>query len=176
MMAGEEVSSSGITKFNGSNYAYWWMEMEDYLFNKKLHLPMGAKLKGLDVDELNLLDRQILGVIQLSLSNNVAHNVVKEKMIVGMMQTLVDMYEKPLANNKVYLMKKLFNLRMPEGGLVVEHFNSFNTMVNQLVSVGIKFDNKICALILLASVPNSWEPMRAATTNSIRNAIIIHRC
>ena len=52
-------------------------------------------------------------------------------------------------------MKKLFNLRMPEGGFMVEHLNSFNTVVNQLVSVGIKFDDKICALILLVSLPNS---------------------
>ena len=71
----------------------------------------------------------------------------------GMMQALADMYEKPSANNKVYLMKKLFNLRMPEGGSVVEHLNSFNTMVNQLVSMEIKFDDEICAQILLASLP-----------------------
>ena len=109
-------------------------------------------------------------MIQLTLSKNVAHNVAKEKMIVGMMQALADMYEKPSANNKVYLMKKLFNLRMPEGGSVVEHLTSFNTMVNQLISMGIKFDNEICTLILLASLPNSWEPMRAIITNSIGNA------
>ena len=69
-------------------------------------------------------------------------------------------------------MKKLFNLKMSESGHVVEHLNSFNTVVNQLVSVGIKFDDEICALILLASLPNSWEPMRAAITNSIGNATL----
>ena len=94
-------------------------------------------------------------MIRLTLSKNVAHNIVKEKTIVGMMQALADMYENPSANNKVYLMKKLFNLRRPEGGSVVEHLNSFNTMVNQLVLVGIKFDDEIYALIMLASLPNS---------------------
>ena len=66
-------------------------------------------------------------------------------------------------------MKKLFNLKMPKGGSVVEHLNSFNTVVNKLVSVGIKFEDEICALILLALLPNSWEPMRATITNSIVN-------
>ena len=80
------------------------------------------------------------------------------------------MYEKPLANNKVYLMKKLFNLKMSKGGSVVEHLNSFNTVVNQLVLMGIKFDEEICALILLASLHNNWEPMIVAITNSIKNA------
>ena len=106
----------------------------------------------------------------MTLSKNVAHNVTKEKMNVGMMQELADIYEKPSSNNKVYLIKKLFNPKMSEGGSVVEHLNSFNTIVNQLVSVGIRFDYEICALILLASLPNSWEPMRAAVANSIGNA------
>ena len=31
--------------------------MEDYLFSKKLHLPLGSKPEGMKVDEWNLLDR-----------------------------------------------------------------------------------------------------------------------
>ena len=54
----------------------------------------------------------------MTLSKNVAHNVKKEKTIVGMMQALTKMYKKPSANNKVYLMKKLFNLKMSEGSSV----------------------------------------------------------
>ena len=146
--------------------------MEDFLFSKKLHLPLGFKLEGMKIEEWNLLDRQVLGVIRLTLSKNVAHNAAKEKNTVDMMQVLAKMYEKPSTNNKVYLMKKLFNLKMSKNGLVVEHLNSFNTMMNQSVSVGIKFDNEICALILLASLLNSWEPMRAAITNSIENATL----
>ena len=33
--------------------------------------------------------------------------------------------------------------------------------------VEIKFDDEIRTLILLASLPNSWEPMRAAVSNSV---------
>ena len=60
----------------------------------------------------NLLDRQVLGVIRLTLSRFVAHNVVKKKKTtVNLMNALSSMYEKPSANNKVYLMKKLYNLK-----------------------------------------------------------------
>ena len=99
--------------------------MEDYLFSKKLQLLLVVKPDGMKDDEWNLLDR-----LRLTLSKNVTHNVAKEKTMVGMMQTLADMYEKPSANNKVYFMKKLFNLKMLESGSVVEHLNSFNTIVN----------------------------------------------
>ena len=70
----------------------------------------------------------------MTLSKNMANNVAKEKTTMGMMQALADMYEKPSVNNKVYLMKNLFNLKMSERGPVIEHLNRFNTVVNQLVS------------------------------------------
>ena len=75
------------------------------------------------------------------------------------------MYKKPLANNKVYLMKKLFNLKKEKGTLIVQHLNEFNTITNQLSMVGIEFDNEVHALILLASLPNNWEAMRMAVSN-----------
>ena len=129
--------------------------MEDFLFSKKLHLPLGSKPEEMKIEEWNLLDRQVLGVIRLTLSKNVTHNMEKEKTIVGMMKALVEMYKKPSVNNKMYLMKKLPNFKMLESGPVVEHLNSFNIMVNQLVLVRIKFDDEICTLILLASLSNS---------------------
>ena len=116
---------------------------------------MGSKPEGMKTEEWNLLDRQVLGVIHLMLSKNIAHNMVKEKTTVGIMQALAKMYEKSSMNNKVYLMKKLFNLKMSETGPVVEHLKNFNIVVNQLVSMGIKFDDEICALILFASLLNS---------------------
>ena len=66
------------------------MQMECYLFNKKLHLPLVAKPEGMKDDEWNLLDRQVLGMIQLTQSKNVAHNIANEKTTVGMMQALAD--------------------------------------------------------------------------------------
>ena len=169
-MAGDEGSALGLTKFDGTDFSFWRMQMEDFLYSKKLHFPLDKKPEDMKDDEWNLLDRQVLGVIRLTLSKNVVHNVAKEKTTTGLMKALSDMYEKPSVNSKVHLMKKLFNLKMGEGALVVEHLNNFNTVINQLVSVDIKFDDEICALILLASLPNSWEPMRAAVTNSIGNA------
>ena len=62
------------------------------------------------------------------------------------------MYEKLPANNKVYLIKKLFNLKMGDGASVTAHINEFNMIVSQLTYVEINFDDKIRALILLASL------------------------
>ena len=71
-----------------------------------------------------------------------------------LIKVLSDMYETPLAYNKVHLIK-LFDLKMAEGGSVVKHLNKFNTIFNQLVSVEIKFEDEVYVLNLLASLPNS---------------------
>ncbi|RVW70488.1 Retrovirus-related Pol polyprotein from transposon TNT 1-94 [Vitis vinifera] len=118
-------------------------------------------------DEWALLDKQVLGVIRLTLSRSVAHNVVKKKTTTDLMKALSGMYEKSSANNKVHLMKKLFNLKMAENASVAQHLNEFNTITNQLSSIEIDFDDEIRALIVLVSLPNSWETMRMAVSNSM---------
>ena len=67
-------------------------------------------------------------------------------------------------------MKKLFHLKMEEAAWVATHVKEFNMIVNQLSSVKIEFEDEVQALILLASLPNSWEPMKVPVNNSIGNA------
>jgi acyl-activating enzyme 14 len=56
------------------------MQIEDYLYGKKLHLPLlGSKPENMQDKEWLILDREVLGIIQLSLSRRVAHNVTKKK-------------------------------------------------------------------------------------------------
>ena len=112
----------------------------------------------------------MLRVIWLTLSKNVVHNVAKEKSTVELMKVLLDMYEKLSANNKVFLIKKLFHLKMEEGVSMATHLNEFNMIVNQLSSSEIVFDNDVHALILLASLPNRWEPMRVTISKSVGSA------
>ena len=82
------------------------------------------------------------------------------------MKALSGMYEKPSTNNKVHLMKKLFNLKMAKNASVAQHLNKFNIITNQVSSIEIDFDDEIRALIVLVSLPNSWEVMRMAVSNS----------
>ena len=95
---------------------------------------------------------------------------MKEKTTVDLMKALSSMYEKPSANNKVYLMNKLFNLKKAGDTPVAQHLNEFNTITNQLSTVEIEFDDEVRALILLAFLPNSWEAMRMTVSNSARKS------
>ncbi|KAE8695714.1 hypothetical protein F3Y22_tig00110694pilonHSYRG00408 [Hibiscus syriacus] len=103
------------------------------------------------------------------LSRNVAFNIAKEKTTSGLMAALSSMYEKPSASNKVHLMRRLFNLRMAEGASVAHHLNELNTITTQLSSVEIEFDDEVRALILLSSLPDSWNATVTAVSSSSRN-------
>ena len=67
-----------------------------------------------------------------------------------MIVALSKMYEKSSASNKIFSMKKLFNFKMVESESVTEHLNKFNTLMSQLESVEINFDDEIRALVLLS--------------------------
>ena len=130
-MAEEAGKASGIENFDGIDFAYWRMQIGDYLYGRKLHLPLlRTKPEAMKAEEWTLFDKQVVGVIRLTLSRSVAHNVVKEKTTADLMKALSGMYEKSSANNKVYLMKKLFNLKMVENASVVQQLNEFNTITN----------------------------------------------
>jgi len=156
-----------IEKFDGADFGFWKMQIEDYLYQKKLHQPLTEKKpESRKDDEWNLLDRQALGVVRLSLSRNVAFNIAKEKITASLMKALSSMYEKPSTSNKVHLMRRLFTLRMTEGAIVAQHINELNIVITQLSSVGIEFDDEVQVLILLSSLPDSWSAIVTAVGSS----------
>ena len=51
-MAEEARKASGIEKFDGTNFAYWRMQIENYLYGRKLHLPLlGTKPEAMKEEE-----------------------------------------------------------------------------------------------------------------------------
>jgi hypothetical protein len=159
-----------VEKFNGQNYQLWKMQMEDYLYQKDLFLPLGGvekKLTAMKDKEWEILDRKALGMIRLSLAASVAFNISKEKTTKGLMDALAKLYEKPSASNKVFLMKRLFNMKMSEGGSIADHLNEFNTVTNQLSSVKVDFDDEVRALLILCSLPERWNNLVMAVSNSV---------
>ena len=73
-------------------------EMEDYLYQKDIYLPLGRKTKQpmtMKDEEWEVLDRKALGTIRLCLDSSVAFNIWKENKMEGVMIELDKLYEKP---------------------------------------------------------------------------------
>ncbi|MCO5570966.1 hypothetical protein L7F22_024696 [Adiantum nelumboides] len=76
--------------------------------------------------EWKFLDAKARSTIRLHLAESVYFTIVGESTAKEVWDKLCANYENKSASNKVYLMKKLFDLRMKEGGTVLSHLNKFN--------------------------------------------------
>jgi len=128
-----EDYSLRVERFNDQNYQLWNMQMEDYLFWKYMYLLLSGKSKkmtSIKNKKCDLLDRKALGTIQLCLPVSMAFKISKEMTTEGLMTTLAKLYENSSASNKVFIMKRLFNMKISKGVSVVDHLNEFNTVTS----------------------------------------------
>lgn len=56
-------------------------------------------------------------------------------------------------------------MKMAEGITVGKDLNKFNTITNQLTKVGINFDDKVRALLILSFLSKSWDVLVMAIRN-----------
>jgi hypothetical protein len=85
---------------------------------------------GTSVDDWKNLDRMVKITIRLCLSDSILLNVSKEATTKDLWDKLGKLYQSKSLVNKLFLRKKLYNLRMRDGDSVVEHLNAFNTVVS----------------------------------------------
>jgi hypothetical protein len=97
--------------------------------------------------------------------------VLEEATTKDLWDNLGKLYPSKSLVNKQFLRKKLYNLRMIYGDLVVDHLNAFNNVVSWLVSVEIKISDEDKCISLLCSLPNSCDSLVVAigsNTNSLK--------
>ena len=86
-----------IERFDGTNFGFWKMQIDDYLNQKDLYLPMEGKTKKpkeMNDDEWVIHDRKVLGTIRQSLTRSVVFNIQKENTTLNLMDALAKLYKK----------------------------------------------------------------------------------
>ena len=81
-------------------------------------------------EEWNNLDKKAIATIRKYLAKKVYFNVAGEKTSVDLWKKLHDLYEKNKSSHKVFLMNKLYNLKMKEGASVAEHLKESNIIIS----------------------------------------------
>ncbi|RDX83248.1 hypothetical protein CR513_35855, partial [Mucuna pruriens] len=72
----------------------------------------------------------------------------------------------------VRIIKGKTNRIFMEDTSLSDHLNEFQRIIDQMLGMGIKFEYEILGLLLLNSLPESWETFKVSITNSIPNGVV----
>ena len=64
------------------------------------------------------------------------------------------------------------NLKLKVGKSIAKHLSKFQDLVNQMVTMKLVIDDKLQALLLLSSLPDSWETLVVSLSNSAPNGVL----
>ena len=70
-------------------------------------------------------------------------------------KTLSDTYEKKVVATKIYLIQRLYNLRMKESNSVQTHLNEYEILSSQMSAQGTTNEDELRAMLLMSSLPSS---------------------
>jgi hypothetical protein len=150
-----------IEKFNGkNNFEIWKVKMHDLLVQQGMVKALLGKEKqpaSITDEDWDEMDARALSAIHLCLADDVLFNIVTDKTTVGLWSKLESLYMTKSLTNKIFLKRQLYSLRMKEGTKIVDHLNTFNTLLVQLNSMGVKFESEDKEITLLCSLPASWD-------------------
>jgi hypothetical protein len=138
--------------------------MEDLLVEKDQWIVVdpGTAPTGMSTEDWKKLDRKAKSTIWLCLSDSILLNVSGEATTKELWDKLGTLYQSKSLVNKLFLWKKLYNLRMKDGDSVTEHLNAFNIVVSQLLSIDINISDEDKCISLLFSLPDSWDSLVVA--------------
>ncbi|KAJ8476439.1 hypothetical protein OPV22_020166 [Ensete ventricosum] len=164
-----------MISLNGNNWMIWKPRKEDLLYCKDLYGHLqgdSAKLTSMTDNEWKRLDRKTVGFIRQWLDDSVFHHVSTECSVYALWKKLEGLYERKTVGNKAFLIRKLMNLKYKEGTSIPEHLNEIQSITNQLSSMKISLDDELQALLLLSSLPESWETLVVSLSNSAPDDIV----
>ena len=108
-------------------------------------------------DEWEELDMKAVSTIWLCLADELMYDVMDDVSTATIWLKLESRYMSKSLTNKLNLKRKLYELKMAKGADLAQHVHTFNKIISDLLQINIKFDDENKAMILLSSLPASYE-------------------
>lgn len=71
-----------------------------------------------------------------------------------------------MSRNKANLVQWLVILEYKDNNNMIEHLSNFKRLVNQLTKVDMEINNELQVILLLSSLPKSWDTLVVTLSNS----------
>ena len=106
---------------------------------------------------MRTINNKAHNTIILHLSDEVLREVAKERSASGLWTKLEEMFLKKSLATRLYMKRRLYTFSMKEGITMKDHLDEFNKLILDLENVSINLEDEDKALILLSSLPDSYE-------------------
>ena len=147
-----------IDKFTGRNsFSLWQIKMKALLKQQGLWAPLSGKKVEPVTTEMEVTEEKAYSTILLCLADEIIIEVSGVDAAADLWSKLESLYMTKSLTKKLLLKQRLFALRMQEGTQLQDHLDSLNSILLDLRNIDVKVEDEDAALILLVSLPNSYE-------------------
>ena len=105
------------------------------------------------------MESKYISTIRLCNADNIINNVIDEDSAPSLWEKLEKLYLGKILTTKLNLKLDLHRLKMEDGVNLIEHLNVFKGLLDLLGRVDVNIEEKDQALLLLTSLPDSFEHM-----------------
>ncbi|GKD15933.1 hypothetical protein Tco_1205091 [Tanacetum coccineum] len=148
----------GIEKFDGTgDFRLWKIKMHALLIQYRCEAALVVLPADMEAQTNDVLNKKAHSAVILCLGNKVLGEVTGETTATGVWSKLETLYMTNSLANKLYLKKNLYTFYMPTGQKISKHIDEFNKIVLNLANIEVKFEDEDLALLLLTSLPASYE-------------------
>ncbi|MCO5563937.1 hypothetical protein L7F22_017589 [Adiantum nelumboides] len=154
-----------LKKFDGIGFDLWKERIEGILFLKECDLALEEdKPKDMSDEDWPRLNKKAITYIKMTVTDDI---------LVGFgssfchVEKLRAPYENKTPINQVHLLRKLVNLQSDESKPASEHLCTFTGILSQFQDTSLPvFEDKLKAIFLLMTLPDSWETLVLSLSNS----------
>ena len=157
-----------IKRFESTGFDLWKERMQGILFLKECEGALAAtKPDAMTEADWPNLNRKAIIYIKMAVVDEILVDLKALPTAYEVWEKLKAMYETTTPVNQVHLMHKLVSMQLDEAKSAVEHLSLFTGTLSQLQDSGLPlFDDKLKAIFLLMTLPDSWETLVVSLTNS----------
>ncbi|GJZ86393.1 zinc finger, CCHC-type containing protein [Tanacetum coccineum] len=147
-----------IKKFDGTgDFGLWRIKMRVLLIQHGCEAALEVLPMDMEAEAKAELNKKAHSIIILCLGNKVLREVTGETTAAEVWSKLKTLYMTKSLANKLYLKNKLYTFCVSAGRKITEHIDEFKKSVLDLANIEVKFKDEDLALILLTSLPVSYE-------------------
>ncbi|KAE8692398.1 hypothetical protein F3Y22_tig00110839pilonHSYRG00037 [Hibiscus syriacus] len=155
-----------IEKFTGKNdFGLWRVKMRALLFQQgiveALQGPTALPTEMPEKERNSILEKAHSAII-LSLGDKALREVSRETTAQALWAKLELLYMTKSLANRLFLKQRLYSFKMHEEKSITEQIDEFNKIIDDLENIDVKMEDEDKALLLLNSIPKSYEHFKDA--------------